>query len=205
MKNLNQLLLVLVMMSTLVSCSVSKIEESTNTICVPETSITSNYRNLFKEIRNRDFESLPDSKGLLINTGTQEIVVEVIDVGNLFASEFLTVLRPMMTNGAAAMIVRNNNSLIIVETKENMARIRSLVSKLNSRQPIVDFKFSINKTNYNICTVDIKKGTDMSIVNTANQFLTQEGKILLLSDNSLLLMERDKNFRTVKAVVEMIK
>ena len=84
-------------------------------------------------IRIMPFTKMPKEKRLLIKGNPKgNVTVEVIEILNTPAAEIIATLKPFMTDGASASIITKSNAILLVETPENVEKLRALVKLLDN-------------------------------------------------------------------------
>ena len=84
-------------------------------------------------IRIMPFTKMPKEKRLLIKGEPKgNVAVDLIEILKSPAADIITNIKPFMTDGASATILTKSNSLLLVETPENLENIRALVKLLDS-------------------------------------------------------------------------
>lgn len=85
-------------------------------------------------IRIMPFTKMPKEKRLLIKGEPKgNVTVDLIEILKIPAADIISNLKPFMTDGASATVLTKSNSVLIVETPENMEKLRSLVRLLDTQ------------------------------------------------------------------------
>ena len=84
-------------------------------------------------IRIMPFTKMPKEKRLLIKGEPKgNVAVEVLDIIKNQATDIITNIKPFMTDGASATVLTKSNAVLIVETPENMEKLRALIKLLDN-------------------------------------------------------------------------
>ncbi|MCH2208260.1 MAG: hypothetical protein MK132_20645 [Lentisphaerales bacterium] len=84
-------------------------------------------------IRIMPFTKMPKEKRLLIKGEPKgNVAVELIEILKIPAADIIANIKPFMTDGSSATVLTKANSVLLVETPENMEKLRALIKLLDS-------------------------------------------------------------------------
>ena len=85
-------------------------------------------------IRIMPFSKMPKEERLLIKGDPKaNVAIELIEIFKIPAADIITSVKPFMTDGSSATVLTKSNSVLIVETPENMEKLRSLIQLLDQQ------------------------------------------------------------------------